>query len=131
MVTDNRDISEFNGAQLKLFRIDEIIRGINQCRHELNLQQWLFFLQDFDMELESVKTVDEKVALKKELETVEEKINIQLKKTTNPYGKKLGIPQDVIQELNNYQKSLLTIFKKSGLELKLQQDAMSGMGRRG
>jgi hypothetical protein len=126
---ENRDISEFNGAQLKMFRIDEAIKGINACRHDLNIQQWLFFLQDFDMELESVKKKEEIPKLKANLDKLQEQINSHLSKNNNPYIKVRGIPAEIIGSLNEYQKELLKIFKESGLEMKLSGDSMSNFGR--
>jgi hypothetical protein len=127
---EERDVSEFNGAQLKLFRIDEIIRGINFCRHNLDLYNWLLYLQDFDMELESVKKPEEKLTTKQQLEELAQSINQHL--STSHHIKrriKKGTPSIIIDKLNNYQKELLIIFKSSGMELKLQQGAMGGFGK--
>lgn len=128
MENEIRDVSEFNGSQLKLFRIDEAIRGINMCRHQLDLSQWLFYLHDLDMELESVKKVDEKKALDIELKMLSDKVNAF---TSNKHTNKKNKPLDIIDGLNSYQKKLLFIFKSSGLEMKLAGDSMSGMGKRG
>jgi len=128
---EERDVSEFNGAQLKMFRIDEAIKGINMCRHDLNIQQWLFFVQDFDMELESVKNKQEKEDLKIEIDKLSEEVNKQLSRNSNPHIAKKGIPAELITSLNDYQRKLLKIFKESGLEMKLSGNAMTGMGKRG
>lgn len=127
---DERDISEFNGAQLKMFRIDSIIQGINMCRHTLDVSQWLFYIQDFDMELESVKKKEEKIELSKKLIKLAEKVNaFQLAKQHCKIKGRMTIPSDLIDDLNAYQKELLQIFKSSGLEMKLQGDAMSNFGK--
>jgi hypothetical protein len=126
---EGRDISEFNGSQLKLFRIDESIKGINQCRHNLDIQQWLFFLQDFDMELESVKKKEEKEELDKDLKDIAELVQQNLQIRNNPRIKNKTVSVELIDSLNGYQKKLLTIFKSSGLEMKLAGDAMSSFGR--
>jgi predicted house-cleaning noncanonical NTP pyrophosphatase (MazG superfamily) len=128
---EERDVSEFNGAQLKLFRIDEIIRGINFCRHNLDIYHWLLYLQDFDMELESVKKPDEKELTDKQLKKLSETINEFLSTKYNARLKKnvKSTPANIIDDLNQFQKELLIIFKSSGMELKLQQGAMGGFGK--
>ena len=128
-MSEERDVSEFNGSQLKMFRIDEALRGISMCRHNLNLTDWLFYLQDFDMELESVKRKEEKIELEKELKILAIAINTFQNQKSNSRIKVRRIPPEVIDKLNTYQKKLLTIFKTSGLEMKLQGDAMSNFGR--
>ena len=128
-MVEERDISEYNGSQLKIFRIDEIIRGINECRHTLNLQQWLFYLQDFDMELESVKKKEEKILLDKELEELSDQINEHILLRSNAKIKHKSTPVEIIDRLNSFQKKLLVIFKTSGLEMKLQGNALSGFGK--
>lgn len=129
MSDEARDISEFNGSQLKLFRIDEAIKGINQCRHTLDIQQWLFFLQDFDMELESVKKEQEKVDLDKDLKKIAELVQQNLQLKMNPRIRNKTTSVELIDSLNAYQKKLLSIFKSSGLEMKLAGDAMSRFGK--
>ena len=129
MNEEGRDISEFNGSQLKLFRIDEAIKGINQCRHSLDIQQWLFFLQDFDMELESVKKKEEKEDLDNDLKKIAELVQQTLQIKSNPRIRNKSTSVELIDSLNLYQKKLLTIFKSSGLEMKLAGDAMSSFGR--
>ena len=126
---DNRDVSEFNGSQLKMFRIDEALRGISFSRHQLNLTEWLFYLQDFDMELESVKKKEEKIELDKEMKILAQQINEFKNIQSNSRVRSRRIPSEVIDKLNLYQKKLLTIFKTSGLEMKLQGDAMSNFGK--
>jgi hypothetical protein len=126
---ENRDVSEFNGAQLKLYRIDQILKGIIECRHTLDLLNWLYYLQDFDMELESVKKEDEKQELDIELKAVAEMINGYTSLRINKRRRKQLIPVEIIDRLNLYQKRILTIYKQSGLEMKLQSDAISGFGR--
>lgn len=124
----DRDVSEFNGSQLKLFRIDEILRGINMSRHNLDLINWLYYLQDFDMELESVKKPEERIETSNELSQLAESINTHLS-TKMGKKKRKGVPVKIVEQLNQFQKTLLTIYKASGLELRLQKDAMSGFGR--
>jgi hypothetical protein len=124
-----RDVSEFNGAQLKLFRIDEAIKGINMCRHILDVQNWLFYIQDFDMELESVKKKEEKDILDKELKQIAEEIQQHLSTLHNPRIRRKTTPVEIIDQLNSYQKKLLAIYKSSGLEMKLIGDSMSGFGK--
>lgn len=128
---EERDVSEFNGAQLKLFRIDEIIRGINMCRHSLDLYHWLLYLQDFDMELESVKKPDEKIKTDEQLKKLSDSVNMFLSTKYNARMKKnvRSTPAHIIDDLNTFQKELLIIFKSSGMELKLQQGALGGFGR--
>ena len=130
-IMEERDVSEFNGAQLKLFRIDEIIRGINFCRHNLDLYHWLLYLQDFDMELESVKKPEEKTKTQEQLKKLTDSINGFLSTKYNARLKKnvKSTPAHIVDELNNFQKELLLIFKSSGMELKLQQGALGGFGR--
>lgn len=128
---DTRDLSEFNGSQLKIFRIDESIKGINMCRHTLDVKNWLFFIIDFEMELESVKKSTEVEELKAKMKELSENINIHLAKVNNPRIFNKTIPAKLIDGLNDYQVRLLKIYKESGLEMKLSGDAMSGMGRRG
>jgi len=128
---EERETSEFNGSQLKMFRINGILEGIIQCRHNLDIQQWLFWLQDFDMELETSKKDEEIPELEKELNKLSEQVNKHLSSKSNPHIYNKGIPAEVITGLNTFHKKLLYVFKKSGLEMKLSGDAMSGMGKRG
>ena len=124
-----RDISEYNGSQLKMFRIDEIIKGISMCRHTLDLQNWLYYLKDFDMELESVKKKDEREQLDKELKQISEEVNKHIQVRTRSRFRTKKTPTELIDQLETFQKKLLRIFKESGLEMKLQGDAMSNFGK--
>ena len=125
----DRDLSEFNGSQLKILRIDEIIKGIIVCRHTLNLRDWLNYLMDFDMELESVKKPNEKEELDRELKQLAENINKHQMSRSRIKNKTLGTPAEIIDQLNKYQRRLLKIYKESGLELKLQEGALGGFGK--
>jgi len=129
MGTDNREVSEFNGSQLKLFRIDEILRGITMSRHTLNIKAWLFFLQDFDMELESVKKKEEIDLLDKDLKILAEEVNQYIVMSSNTRIRHKSTPTELIDHLNAFQKKLLRIFKESGLEMKLQEGALGRFGK--
>ena len=124
-----RDLSEFNGSQLKLLRIDEILKGIIECRHNLNIHQWLFYIQDFDMELESVKKKEEQEELEIQMKKLVEEVNSYLQMKNNSRLKHKSTPVELIEHLNQYQKALLKIYKTSGMEMKLQEGAMGGFGK--
>lgn len=83
------------------------------------------------MELETSKKDEEIPELEKELNKLSEQVNKHLSSKSNPHIYNKGIPAEVITGLNTFHKKLLYVFKKSGLEMKLSGDAMSGMGKRG
>lgn len=130
-MAEDINISEFNGAQLKLFRINDILNNIRECRQTFDLKTWLSSLKDFDMELEAVKTEEEKKIYTKEIQILSDKINSTLGILHNPRipSRLKTIPAEIIDSLDNFHKKLLGIYKRSGLEMKFSGTAMTNFGK--
>ena len=129
---NSRSISEFNGSQLKLLRIDAIIRGFMEYRRNMDALQMLFSIKNFDDELENSKTKEEKEELKKELETITIQVNsfIHAKKhKIKALRKSNQVPTELIHRMEQFYKKLLNVYKQSGLEQKLQSGALTAFGQ--
>lgn len=124
---ETRDVTDYNGAGLKGVRIHDALIGITACRHTLDIQHWLFYLVDFEMELESVKKPSEIGILRTKYLELADNINKQLSITNNPRLRSVGTPSKIINDLNDYQVLLLKIFKESGLEMRLAGDASKAL----
>lgn len=125
----DREQTTFNGSQLKLIRIDEIQRTIITCRHTLDLTHWLYALQDFDNELESVKKKEEKIEIAEELIQLEESINKYNHIKNNPLVHNNRISAELISKLDRFYKKLIHIYHDSGLEMQLEKGALGSFGK--
>jgi len=128
MNESERDKTTFNASQLKLIRVDEIQRGIIMCRHTMDLQQWLYWLQDFDNELETVKKSKETMDVHNEIVQLTETINIQRLKINRLPNKSKLIDVQTIDKLDYVYKRLLTIYHDSGMEMQLEKDSRHAFG---
>jgi hypothetical protein len=124
-----RETTTFNGSQLKLLIIDEIKRNIIICRHSLDLMNWLNSLQDFDNEMETVKTAKEREETAMTLLELEELINKQMRVRANKHIRTKHTPSEIIHKLDSFYKKLLRVYHDSGLEMKLEQGALGGFGK--
>lgn len=116
--------TQFNGALAHLQRIDIIERSLILDMKNMDLQQWLYDLHNFYMQIMTVMDKDKEEELYKEYETLATKINQSLQSQYNPRNRqKQNISPNLIKELDQFHRKLLRIYKESGLQMQLQTSA--------
>ena len=124
----DRETTIYNGSQLKLILIDEIKRMIIISRSTMNISQWLNSIKDFDMELEGVKTKNERPEIAEKIQKLESNILEVMRKPKMINGR-MKIPKEIIFELDEVYKRLIQIYHDSGLEMQLEKGALGGFGK--
>lgn len=121
---DNRQTSEWNGAADYLARINMILTEAAMASMELNLYKWLHSLKLFYREISSVMKKEEREQLYNESIELSTKINQYLSKKSNPLMKsRIGADWKLIEALEQFEIKLRAIYKESGLQMRLMEDA--------
>lgn len=125
---DTRETSEWNGAGDYLRRIDQALLIAGDAALTLNLYQWLHALKLFYREISSVMKEEEKKELYKQSEELSEQINKYLIiKNSQNRRHKIGIDVNIIKSLEQYEIELRRIYKESGLQMRLMEDASKSL----
>ena len=115
--------TEWNGGTLTNIRIHDIRDELKVCALNKDLNNWLMLLTKFNHELYGFQTSKEKMDIRIELKVLANQINEYQTLAKNPRYKRLGIPTDIIDALNDMEYKLDEIFHKSGLQTALKEDA--------
>lgn len=117
----DREQSEWNGALEYLHRIDLALQAAGIAAINLDLYSWLHNLKLFYREISSVMKPTEKEELYEEGEHLSNQINIYLKR--KQIQKMIRINPELIKSLELFEIKLRTIYKESGLQMRLTEDA--------
>lgn len=121
---ENRDTAEWNGAGDYLDRINLSLQLAGQAALSLDVYQWLHALKLFYREISSMMKDEERERLYQESIELSTKVNEFLQLKNNVKLKyKIGVDYKLIESLEHFEIELRKIFKESGLQLKLSDDA--------
>lgn len=125
---DDRQQSEWNGAADYLARINMILMEAAQASMSLNLYQWLHSLKLFYREISSVMKEEQQKELYQESKQLSERINEYLRiRNDKRIINKPGIDGNLIESLEIFEIKLRKIYKESGLQMRLMDDASKAL----
>lgn len=115
--------TEWNGGTLTNIRIHDIREQLKVASMNKDLNSWLTLLVQMNHELYGFQNPTQKKDIRQQLNILAERINKyeQVKRTIK--FKQIGIPPQIIDELNDMQYTLDDIFHASGLQTALKEDA--------
>ena len=115
--------TEWNGGTLTNIRIHSIRDEIKLAVMQRDVSTWVSLLVQMNHELYGFESEEEKQAIRSELKYINESINVFKNKSKASKFRSLGIPKEIIDNLNDLQYTLDEIFHKSGLQTALKEDA--------
>lgn len=115
--------TEWNGGTLTNIRIHSIREEIKAAATQKDLVTWISLLTQMNHELYGFEDEDEKKAIRTELKYISESINVFKNRCKATKFRSLGIPKEIVDNLNDLQYNLDEIFHKSGLQTALKEDA--------
>jgi hypothetical protein len=121
---DNRSQSEFNMAVSYLNRLNALLYTADEAAMSLDVYTWFHSLMALyrelstEMKTEEIKKFEEKIGL------LEPKITVSLAEAERGRG---DIEHDVYKTLHQFEMDLRHILKSSGLQMKMQEDAMKAL----
>ncbi len=122
--------SEFNDAVGYLGRINSILYSIDEAHHNLNPDIWLRGLELLYSELVTEIKQEEREVFRERSKKIAQIVNTHLRLMQNPrMMRKTPITQEIIELLKDYETDLRDIYKKSGLQMKLNADSRHAIGR--
>lgn len=120
-------MSEWNGAVDYLSRINLTLMQANDAASRLDLYNWLHQLKIFYREISSIMKTEEINTLYEEGNQLSNQINKYLAIKHNPLYKNKPINTNLVQSLEQYEIKLRRIYKESGLQMRLQEDASKAL----
>lgn len=122
--------SEFNDAVGYLGRINLILYYIDEAHRDLNPDNWLRGLELLYSELVTEIKDEQRIHFRELSKKLAPKINMHVARMKNPrVSRKSPITQELIEELKDYETELRDVYKKSGLQMKLNSDSRHAIGR--
>lgn len=120
---NGRQKSEFNDAVGRLKRIDTWIQGIQLSSFEKNILQWQSSLKNLFYELVTEMNKDER----RDWLDKFKKVNNDIYQHMNNRHKPKGIPATLNDDFDEMFITLLDIYKESGLQGRLQDQASKAL----
>jgi hypothetical protein len=115
--------TEWNGGTLTNIRIHTIREEIKMCVIDNNISGWITLLTQMNHELYGFESEEEQKEIRNSIKECNEEINRYKARCKASRYKALGIPREIINNLNEIQYTLDNIFHKSGLQTALKEDA--------
>ena len=122
---DGRDKAEFNMAVSYLNRINILLSACDQASINLDIYAWFHSLLATYREMSTWMQPDEITEFNLKISKVNPMIS-QVFKKYNSMGK-MEIPSDLYMDLHNMEIDLRQIAKKSGLLMKMADDAFNAL----
>lgn len=114
---DNQNQNEFNNAIGYIMRLDKIFYLIAQNKIDNNLIQYLESLRLLYHELSTEMEIYDSDNIKNKIRDIkQELININVQKINN-------IPETILEDMEDIELELRSIYKKSGLQMKTKKKA--------
>lgn len=122
-----RPQSEFNNAIGYLTRIDKLFYIIAECKmtKPIDVYNWMMALDALFTELSTEMKDDEILKAKEFLKSLKDAVGQSV--NNRNYTKGI-VRSDVVDELRNFELFLRKIYKDSGLQMRMQQDAGKAYG---
>ena len=122
---DSRAQSEFNMAVSYLGRLNTLFYMCNEASMNLDIFTWYHSLRTLFRELSTEMNAEEEKKLSKLSTNIAEKVNEFV--SSQSINGQAEIPSELYEELDSFEKEIRTIVKKSGLQNKMQDEAMSAL----
>lgn len=122
---EQREKAEFNMAVSYLNRLNALLSACDQASIGLDIYTWFHSLLALHREL--ARWMDDSEI--KELTAKIKQIHPYIQAAINKAGKtgRLEIHPDLYMEMHEFEISLRTVLKKSGLDMKMADDAMDAL----
>ena len=124
---NDRQTSEWNGAADYLTRINIALLEAAQASMTLNIYAWLHSLKLFYREISSVMNETEREELYTQGIKLSTRVNEYLKIRSNKQIKNPTLDPTLIEALEKYEIKLRAIYKESGLQMRLMEDASKAL----
>ena len=121
---DNRSQSEFNMAVSYLNRLNALLYTADEAAMSLDVYTWFHSLMALYRELSTEMKPDEIKSFEQKISLLEPKITVSLSVAERGRG---DIEPDVYKTLHQFEMDLRHILKSSGLQMKMQEDAMKAL----
>lgn len=123
--TESRDKAEFNMAVSYLNRINLLLSSCDQASISLDVYSWFHSLLATFRELSTWMNETETDEFNEDIKTINPEIS-KIYKKYNQSGR-MEIPPEIYMELHNMEIKLRHIAKKSGLLMKMADDAFDAL----
>lgn len=124
----NQEVSEWNGALDYLKRIDAALEEAGIAAIRLDVYMWLHSLKLFYREISSVMKEEQRKELYEESKKLSENINEYLTTKNNKlYHGSKELSEELIEGLEQFEIKLRQIYKETGLQMRLMDDASKAL----
>jgi len=122
---EERQQSEFNMAVSYLGRLNNLFYLCDEASMQLNINQWMHSLMAIFREL-STEMTDQEI---KELNEAFKRINndVQTYNQQQNKGNLSGVQPELYEAIHGIELKIRGVLKKSGLQMRMQQDARASL----